>query len=62
MSEADQATEAEAAGWLLAGILLLALCGAMAAFQASTAGSAASVVPNPSAVRKPVSGSGFRNG
>lgn len=36
-----------AAGWLLAGAALLALCGALAAFQASTAGSVASVVPNP---------------
>ena len=48
MSEADhKRPRRRAAGWLLAGILLLALCGAMAAFQASTAGSAASVVPNP---------------
>ena len=42
MSEADhKRPRRRAAGWLLAGILLLALCGAMAAFQASTAGSAA---------------------
>ena len=50
MSEADhKRPRRRAAGWLLAGILLLALCGAMAAFQASTAGSAASVV-NPAIV------------